>query len=52
MWDALWLDFLRYDNRDELLQLTGYVLPADSLPDELVGVGVDVNPYEVDGLTQ
>ncbi len=52
VWDALWLDFLRYDERDDLLQLSGYVLPAGSLPDELVGVGVDVNPYEVDGLTQ
>jgi hypothetical protein len=52
VWEARWLTFLRFDNRADFLQMTAYVLPASSLPQELLGVGIDVNPYEVDGLIE
>ncbi len=50
-WLFFWENFLAYDGND-LLQVAGYVLPFTSLPEELRGPGPDVNPYEVDGLTQ
>jgi hypothetical protein len=52
VWDARWLAYLRFDNRADFLQMTAYVIPAGSLPQELIGIGSDVNPYEVDGLIQ
>ncbi len=52
VWDATWINYLRFDNRAAFRQMTAYVLPESSLPEELVGVGVNVNPYEVDGLIQ
>jgi hypothetical protein len=52
LWDSTWINYLRFDHRFEFRQMTAYVLPASSLPQELLGVGTDVNPYEVDGLVQ